>query len=198
MGLIAGSMSPRPTTGTRKVSRPSFLAEAAGQHERPPAPRISPTGQRAPSRLHRGHQDREHDPLGKKNSRGTRPERQTESRPEPLDPRIRPVRTPYQDRIQSGLVQKPIRCCTGSPHQPALLGVWARRCRQLGQPGSVQVPELRTRNKRRREHGRKYQAPRCRNLGQGVPPETPVVNKRNTTHHKAASRCTRELALRKE
>ena len=32
----------------------------------------------------------------------------------------------------------------------------------------------------------------------GVPPETIAVNKRNKTHHKAVSRCTHELALRKE
>ena len=32
----------------------------------------------------------------------------------------------------------------------------------------------------------------------GVPPETIAVNKRNKTRHKADSRCTRELALRKE
>ena len=36
------------------------------------------------------------------------------------------------------------------------------------------------------------------NLSLGVPPETIAVNKRNKTRHKADSRCTRELALRKE
>ena len=39
---------------------------------------------------------------------------------------------------------------------------------------------------------------RAGNLSLGVPPETIAVNKRNKTRHKADSRCTRELALRKE
>ena len=39
---------------------------------------------------------------------------------------------------------------------------------------------------------------RAGNLSLGVPPETHAVNKRNKTRHKADSRCTRELALRKE
>ena len=39
---------------------------------------------------------------------------------------------------------------------------------------------------------------RAGNLSLGVPPETLAVNKRNTTRHKSDSRCTHELALRKE
>ena len=39
---------------------------------------------------------------------------------------------------------------------------------------------------------------RAGNSSLGVPPETIAVNKRNKTRHKADSRCTRELALRKE
>ena len=39
---------------------------------------------------------------------------------------------------------------------------------------------------------------RAGNLSLGVPPETIAVNKRNKPRHKADSRCTHELALRKE
>ena len=48
-----------------------------------------------------------------------------------------------------------------------------------------------------RRLGVKTQA-RAGNSSLGVPPETLAVNKRNTTRHKAVSRCTHELALRKE
>ena len=48
-----------------------------------------------------------------------------------------------------------------------------------------------------RRLGVKTQA-RAGNSSLGVPPETLAVNKRNTTRHKADSRCTHELALRKE
>ena len=72
-----------------------------------------------------------------------------------------------KDRIQSGLVRASVRCCTSSPHQPAMLRLRISRCRQPGQPSGIQVPELRIRNKRRQQRSRKYPAPRCRNLGQG-------------------------------
>ena len=109
--------------------------------------------------------------IGERNSRGTRQERQTESRPEPGNPRTRLVRPTYQDRVQSRLVQPPFRRCTRAPHQPALFRVWTRRRRQPGQPISIPMHELPPRSQRRRERGRKYPASRCRNLGQGRKPQ---------------------------
>ena len=70
-----------------------------------------------------------------------------------------------KDRVQNRLVRASVCRCTGSPHQPALLGVWVRRCRQPHQSSDLLVRELRTPCKRRHQRSRKYPVPRSPDLG---------------------------------